>query len=117
MLVHGYDYPVLDGRDLWSGIGPRPGPWLKPSFVKRGYRDLAANTATMEILMDRFNAMLATLSSEAGLAHVHYVNLRHTLDNTLAGNVYKELWDDELHPEPEGFERVADKFELVLRGL
>ncbi len=117
VLVHGYDYPVPDGRGLWSGLGPLPGPWLEPSFVKRGYRDLEANTETMGILIDRFNDMLATLSGEAGLAHVHYVNLRGTLDNTVAGEAYKELWDNELHPESEGFELVADTFDSVLRNL
>ena len=54
VIVHGYDYPIPDGRKpsgfflgLASLFGVRiPGPWLQPAFIQRGYvaSDLDATT-------------------------------------------------------------------------
>ena len=117
VVVHGYDYPVPDGRGFWGGWGPLPGPWLRPGFRRQGYEDLAANTDTMRILIDRFNDMLTTLTSEPDFQHVHYVNLRGTLSNTVADKAYKDDWDNEMHPEDHGFVRLAKKFQTILGTL
>ncbi len=71
----------------------------------------------MRTLIDHFNQMLTTLPAEVGLAHVQHVDLRGLLSNELAGNAYRADWDNELHPEDEGFEAVADRFQAVLVGL
>lgn len=115
VVIHGYDFPVPDGRGYFGGWGPLPGPWLQPSLKRRGHTDLAKNTEIMQDLIHRFNSMLQTLSDE--LAQVTYLNLRGTLSNDLAGNAYRELWDNELHPEDEGFRLVAEKFDQVLRQM
>jgi hypothetical protein len=113
ILVHGYDYPVPDGRGYWGGWGPLPGPWLKPSFDRKGYTGLAQNTKLMQQLIGRFNDMLASIS----LAHVHHVDLRETLSNDLTDRQYRDFWDNELHPEDRGFEAVAEEFQNVLKNL
>jgi len=117
VVVHGYDYPVPDGRGFWGGWGPLPGPWLRPGFRRKGHLDLGHNTGVMKALIDRLNNMLATLSDEPDLQHVSHIDLRNTLSNDLAGDLYKDSWDNELHPEDSGFEAVADRFNVVLDGL
>jgi hypothetical protein len=36
-----------------------------------------------------------------------HVDLRGTLNGTLAGNAYQKDWDNELHPTPKGFKSLA----------
>lgn len=112
ILVHGYSYPVPDGRALAPGVGP----WLKPEFVKRGYSDLVATTAAMQTLLDRFNDMVEGLPKKHGFGHVKYVNLRHCFSNDLKGDRYKDYWENEMHPTPQGFSLVADEFMKHIPG-
>jgi hypothetical protein len=114
VLIHGYDYPVPDGRGYLGGFWILPGPWLQPGLRKKGYEVLEENRQLMATLIDRFNAMAATVAGGPGLKHVHYVNLRGTLSNELAGNAYKKWWANELHPSEFGFEAVADRFHRAL---
>jgi hypothetical protein len=113
IVIHGYDYAVPDGRGLLGGFGPLPGPWLQPGFHDKGFADLAANTAMIRTVMDRFNTMLAAIPSLPGLGHVRYLDLRGTL--SAAAN-YKTWWANELHPTERGFAAVADKFAHILDG-
>ncbi|HEV7473200.1 MAG TPA: hypothetical protein VGN90_04070, partial [Pyrinomonadaceae bacterium] len=79
IITHGYDYPIPDGRGFLGGWWILPGPWLKPGFEKKGYKDLTKNTQVIVQLIDRFNTMLAAVSALPAFAHVHYLNLRGTL--------------------------------------
>jgi lysophospholipase L1-like esterase len=106
VVVHGYDYPVPDGRGFLGGFGFLPGPWLQPGFQRKGFADVDANTTVVGTLIDRFNAMLRQLSRSDGFEHVRYVDLRDTLSHA-AG--YKRDWANELHPTKSGFAAVADK--------
>ncbi len=116
ILVHGYDYPVPDGRGYWGGWGPLPGPWLEPAFKAKGYRDLEANTQSMQDVIERFNTMLSNIPLEAGLGHVKYVSMIGTLSNELANEVYKDWGSNELHPEDQGFEAVAKRLHEALNS-
>jgi hypothetical protein len=49
-----------------------------------------------------------------GFEHVAYVNLRGTLTT---GPGYKKLWDNEMHPTRQGFQRVTEKIASALQGL
>src|SRR5262249_13983636 len=40
ILIHGYDYPVPDGRGFLGGRGPLPGPWLEPGFREKFFTNL-----------------------------------------------------------------------------
>ena len=114
ILVHGYDYPVPDGRGYWGGW-PFPGPWLQPGFREKLFSDLLKNVALMHDIIDKFNDMLTGL--EKTFANVHYVNLRNTLSVDLKDDLYQAWWSNELHPTDKGFGLVADKFATVLSML
>jgi lysophospholipase L1-like esterase len=117
IVLHGYSYPVPDGRGYLGGAWLLPGPWLEPGFRQKGYLDLTENTAVMVNLIDTFNRMLATLPGEDGLEHVSYLDLRAVLSNELAGRGYKKSWENELHPTRRGFESVANQFSRRLLTL
>jgi len=120
ILVHGYDYPVPDGRGFLGGWGPLPGPWLKPGFDEKRFSDLGVTTPMMMELIDDFNDMLKSLLP--AYPNVHYIDLRKTL---ATDSSYKGFWANELHPtggdplDPgqNGFYKVAQKFDAVLQGL
>lgn len=117
ILLHGYDYPVPDGRGFLGGFFILPGPWLEPSFLRKGYDDLQETTGIMKTVIDSFNEALAQVAGGAGLEHVRHVDLRKTLSNQLPGKAYQKTWDNELHPTPKGFEAVAEKMNQTLMSL
>jgi len=114
ILVHGYDYPVPDGRGFLGGWGPLPGPWLEPGFREKGFEELIKRIELIQVLIDRFNVMMGGVATLQGFEHVKYIDLRKTLSN---GKDYKKWWGNELHPNGDGFSRVTDKFAAVLGGL
>jgi hypothetical protein len=114
IIIHGYDYPVPDGRGFFGGWGFLPGPWLEPGFREKGYTALAQRKQIAKDLLDRFNTMLSTLPAIPQLSHVRYVDLRNTLST---GSSYKTWWENELHPTPKGFADVVAKFSAVLTTL
>ena len=107
IVVHGYDYPVPDGRGFLGGGGPLPGPWLEPGFRRKGYSVMIERKQLCVKLIDRFNAMLAGLAGKAPFTHVNFLDLRNTLPT---GASYKQWWGNELHPTAKGYEAVARKF-------
>lgn len=114
ILIHGYDYPIPDGRGFMGGWAFLPGPWLEPGFREKGFTQLHDRASLTKQLMDRFNEMLQTVASMPQFAHVHYINLRKTLS---AGDNYKEDWANELHPTEKGFVRITQKFVDVIKKL
>ncbi len=119
ILIHGYDYPVPDGRGFLGGFWLLPGPWLDPAFRNRAYAGapsgVDANTGPMHEVIDRFNAMVSSLPSDPDLPNVRYVRLTGTL--SAEPGQYTKDWANELHPSPDGFKRVAKRFEQVLSAL
>ena len=94
-----------------------PGPWLQPGFAAKGYihqdglNDLENNTRVLASLIERFNDRISKVPANlAGVADVRYVDVRPVLNNTVAGDVYKKDWANELHPRDAGFTRVAGAF-------
>ncbi len=112
ILVHGYDFPVPDGRGFWGGWWIFPGPWLEPGFREKGYAKLSDRMILIRRLIDRFNDMLSKLVAIPDFAHLRYVNLRGTLPTDAE---YKQWWANELHPTAKGFERVAEQFAVALK--
>jgi lysophospholipase L1-like esterase len=117
ILIHGYDYPVPDGRGYLGGFWVLPGPWLEPGFRRKGYHDLRERCDVMITLIDAFNALLAGVARGPGLEHLRHVDLRRTLSSALARGEYKEWWGNELHPTERGFRAVAERFHRVLSRL
>jgi lysophospholipase L1-like esterase len=114
ILVHGYDYPVPDGRGFLGGWTFLPGPWLEPGFRDKGFEQIEERKALVKELIDRFNIMLAEVAALPQFAHVKYINLRKTLS---ADTNYRQSWDNELHPTVKGFKMVTNRFVKVLDGL
>jgi len=111
IVVHGYDYPVPDGRGFWGGVGPLPGPWLEPGFRRKGYAQMSERKQICVKLIDRFNTMLAGLAGKPPFGHVKFLDLRNTLPT---GASYKTWWANELHPTEKGYEAVTRKFAAVI---
>ena len=114
ILLHGYDYPVPDGRGFLGGWGPLPGPWLEPGFREKGYASLPERVAIARELIDRFYTMLRDVVATPAFAHVTLVDLRNTLSTDLANQRYKDWWGNELHPTLPGFRKVAALFDAKL---
>ena len=117
ILVHGYDYPVPDNRGVLGGFWVLPGPWLHPSFSKKGHIHFSKNIDDMEKIINELNVMLRNLANDDKLRHVHFVELTGTLSRELRNEQYKHDWTDELHPTRSGFRDIAKKFEKVLLTL
>jgi lysophospholipase L1-like esterase len=115
VLVHGYAYPVPDGRGFLGGWGPLPGPWFQPGFREKGYEDLQERADIAMQLINAFNGMLQQLVAQAEFAHVHYIDLRPELSNKLSD--YKRWWGNELHPTDRGFDAVTKRFADTLASL
>lgn len=111
IVIHGYDYPVPDGRGFWGGWGLFPGPWLEPGFRRKGYAEMSKRKQICVKLIDRFNTMLAGLAGKPPFEHVKFLNLRNTL---LTDATYKTWWANELHPTPKGFDAVTKKFAAIV---
>lgn len=111
ILIHGYDYPVPDGRGFLGGWVFLPGPWLEPGFREKGFTRMSVRKKLAGNLVDRFNGMLADLAGLPEFSHVRYVDLRKTLST---GRDYKQYWDNELHPTVKGFQLVTARFVSVL---
>ncbi len=114
IIIHGYDYPVPDGRGFLGGWWLLPGPWLEPGFLRKGHLDEAENTTLVGGLIDRFNGMLGSLSQHPQFSHVHYLDLRGTLRHDAQ---YRRDWSNELHPTALGFELVTQKFADRIHAL
>jgi hypothetical protein len=107
IVIHGYAYAVPDGRGFLGGGWILPGPWLRPGFLQKGHTDLAKNKLEIENLINTLNGMLALLPTFPNIKNTTYLDLRSVLTN---GPTYKQDWENELHPTPKGFGRVADEF-------
>jgi hypothetical protein len=114
ILIHGYDYPVPDGRGFLGGWAFLPGPWLEPGFREKGFVRMQVRKAIVRDLVDRFNIMLQDVAAMPEFAHVTFVDLRKTLS---MGRNYRQFWENEMHPTVRGFRLVTDRFVEVLDRL
>ena len=100
VFIHCYDYAPPDGRAAHIAGIPLPfGPWLKPAMDRALVRDDPDfRQALVKLLIDRIHDTFAPYDDEARL--VHLVDSRGCLD-------VREDWDNELHPNSKGFEKLA----------
>ena len=99
---HCYDLPIP------NGVAPLcAGPWLKPSRDFSGYAgDPVTAWAIVQQALQAFRAMLLELAT-APENNFFLVETRGTLSDT--------DWANELHPHPDGFLTLANKFRDRLR--
>jgi len=109
IFIHGYDYPWPDGRGVT--IFNLVGPWFDETFNQKHYpykteEDLLTRFNIVKICIDLFNGMLGDLE-KIFPARVFHVDLRGLLHS-------RDEWANELHPKNLGFEKLADKINLIL---
>ncbi len=107
MIIHGYDYaipggypgdprdPIYASQDKWLGKPLNAAGIVEPGLQREVVREL------IDALYKRFGDFADTTPG------VHLVDVRNTLPNDTD-------WADEIHPNNEGFARVAARFEAVL---
>lgn len=105
ILLHGYDWPVPDGRPALVKN------WLAPVLEAKGYRTLDERRAVMKELIQRLNRMQAALIAALGRPNLHHIDLQ----GTLVSADHTQDWQNELHPTiPAGFGAIATRFLEVL---
>jgi len=92
---HCYDFPIPNGAHPACA-----GPWLKPSLDFCNW-PVAAGRLIVHDALAAFRAMLVRLASNAG-------NKFHLVDTQ--GVLADAEWANELHPQPGGFAKIAQKF-------
>ena len=117
IIIHAYDHPIPDGSSI-PGIS---GPWLQPIFIRCGIdtrttAGLAVGRSVMKRLIDRLNTVAATFADPA--RKIYHVNLTGTLAAHYgAPENYQTDWRNELHPNDDGFDRLADVIAAKLHSL
>ena len=107
ILVHGYDYlqPRPAGADIFVGSSIGRGPWLYPALHAAGLSD-AQMRSTADAIVDEMNAQLQSVI--AVLPNVHVIDQRGLLIPAAAGTTGSDAdWLDEIHPNVQGFEKLA----------
>jgi hypothetical protein len=100
VFLHSYDNAVPDGRGV-CGYGP----WLKPSLDFRGVPPSLQKDVVKEVLL-RFDTKLRQVA--AAYREVYVVPTQGTLKD--------EEWSNEIHPDFDGFDKLAEKFATALRA-
>ena len=90
ILLHGYDYPIPDGRPL-KVLGFEFGPWLLPEF-RRHHIPQKYHKAIVKLLIDEFNSMLRNIATSQ--SKFHFLDLRGLLTD-------RADWADEIHPHSD----------------
>ena len=100
VIGHCYDFPIP------NGIHPVcAGPWLKPSLDYCGW-GLAQGTAIARTALSDFKNLLLRLAAD-GANNFSVVDTQGVLSPA--------DWANELHPYPNGFMKIADRFVTALR--
>lgn len=110
LFVHGYDYlqPRPAPAKIFPGASLGRGPWIYPSLKHAGLDDAQMLVAANKVI-DELNGRLRSLVSS--VHNVYLFDQRGTL--TLAAPASKEEsgdWMDEIHPIPEGFEKLGLRY-------
>lgn len=103
VFVHGYDYPVPDGRGFDALMLRLAGPWLAPAMDAAGVaQDAALRQGICRILIDALNDTLCRFARPGD--GVHFVDCRNVLRSDMQ---YRDDWDNEMHPSFGGFCRIV----------
>lgn len=92
---HCYDFPIPNGAHP-----PCAGPWLKPSLDFCNW-SVADGTTIVHDALAAFRTMVKRLADKPA-------NRFHLVDTQ--GTLAPADWANELHPYPDGFRKIAQKF-------
>jgi len=101
VFIHCYDYAPPNGKGFESPIFniPLSGPWLKPAMDQRHVPlDYSLRKEIMRILINRLATTFADFDSPQD--RVYVIQSQGTLDPDTD-------WDNELHPNGEGFRKLV----------
>jgi hypothetical protein len=101
VFVHAYSVPYPMDRGV-CGLGP----WLFPSLVHRGWTDPGEQRAVVDGMLRAFGTWLREWA--AARRDVAYVD-------TLSLEIPRHSWANEIHPDSDGFDLVADRFADAVR--
>jgi hypothetical protein len=106
IFVHGYDYPVPDGRPFSLAGLKVTGPWFKPALdTALVADDIDLRKQVCHLLVDALHSMLMRFDNPG--AGVHYIDNRGVLSTAPAD--YKNDWDNEFHPTISGFGKIVSQ--------
>jgi hypothetical protein len=104
LVTHAYDWPIPDEHGV-CGLGP----WLLPSLLYCGWDCPSDQYNIVKSVMTAFCARLSSLADEQsslGKKHIHVFTQGTLTDND---------WANEIHPNRQGFEKIAQKFAAALK--
>jgi hypothetical protein len=114
VLVHPYCHPIPDGRLIFN-IPRNPYSWLYPSIsMDMEYDEFKVGVPIMTQVIDKFEAMQQTLTRD--FRNVIVVPSVKILDPFWPGR-YKDVWENELHPNARGFSLVGKIFADTIAAL
>lgn len=102
IFVHAYDFARPTGNGV-CGVGP----WLYPSLKSRGWMDdtsdsqVATGGGIVKLILLEFEQQLRALAADKR----NNIVLVQT-----QGTLAAKEWANELHPTPDGFKKIAQKF-------
>lgn len=106
IITHGYDHAIPQDRGVKLFLWQVKGPWIWPRMINKGISDPDIQRDIARLLIDRFNARIATLSE-------------NPVNKFLMADTRKTLaeadWGDELHPTERGFQKIASRLLPHLR--
>lgn len=100
VIVHGYDY-------FFPGDEPRHG-FLGRYMIQKGIYESRDRKALADFIINQFNAMLDQVAAQH--PNARYLDLRGTVPQ-------RERWWDEIHPNSQGFQDVAIRFQKLILSL
>jgi len=104
IFIHAYDFAVPTNIGICDNL---IGPWLKPSLVNRGWTDTAAGTLVVKEFLLQFHSMLTQVAA----AHKNVICVE------TQGTLAPGDWANELHPTPQGFDKVGVTFLTAMRTV
>ncbi|GAA4271506.1 caspase family protein [Aquimarina gracilis] len=102
VFVHGYDYVRADHNSETIKNG-----WVNRYLIQKGITNLEDRTKVLTYLIDEFNELLSNLTARH--KNATYLNMRSLVEKT--------EWHDEIHPNDEGFAKVAGRFIEAINQL
>lgn len=131
-IFHSYGYGIPEPQDVLFDVPPVDG-WTGKPLRAAGVRSPKGQAAIIKHIIDAYHDALVALSNEVearkGPSSVRVVDSRNVVPNVSARQTGaingvmswiaqpKAGWNDELHPNDQGFSLVAAKFEAEIAKI
>ena len=99
IIMHGYDYPKVNGKG-YRFLGLKlAGPWILPAMGQKGITLKSDQKNILKYFINEFNSILQELDNEN--SNFYYINLRGKFPN-------ENEWHNEIHLKNKGFKTIAN---------